>query len=261
MACDCLSKNSVTRRLFLVGVRGRGVGCGWMPLMGSCTRSVTGCGSRCSRIPVLARVSMRLSWIGIRVILSLFRSGWVSVRRRMRSVRSVMLVVVRLVGVSVSRSAGTEPVLLCAVVGEPGGGVAMCPDLRDPLPSATYTVDGKFHYTTDEWGRTVRLQVDRLDVVPEDARYRYESAQKRIGHYGDGLGGGYDGGHLAGAEYGGPPEDINVWLLEERNRGIGDTYAESFKALEDANSEESRRLPQYRHPHRVRWPGPPPRIL
>ncbi|WP_420809333.1 DNA/RNA non-specific endonuclease [Actinomyces procaprae] len=131
----------------------------------------------------------------------------------------------------------------------------MNPDLRDPLPSATYTVDGKFDYTTDEWGRTVRLQVDRLDWVPEDARYRSESAQKRIGHYGDGLGGGYAGGHLAGAEYGGRPEDINVWpMLKERNRGIGDTYAESFKALEDANSEESRRLPQYRHPYRVRRP-------
>ncbi|WP_128683180.1 DNA/RNA non-specific endonuclease [Actinomyces qiguomingii] len=110
----------------------------------------------------------------------------------------------------------------------------MNPDLKDPLPNATYTVDGKFHYTTDEWGRTVRFQVDRLDVVPEGERYRSESAQKRIGHYGDGLGGGYQGGHMAGAEYGGPPEDINVVpMLKERNRGIGNTYAESFKALED----------------------------
>ncbi|WP_168708176.1 DNA/RNA non-specific endonuclease [Actinomyces procaprae] len=130
------------------------------------------------------------------------------------------------------------------------------PDLKDPLPNATYTVDGKFHYTTDEWGRTVRLQVDRLDWVPEDARYRSESAQKRIGHYGDGLGGGYDGGHLAGAEYGGPPEDINVWpMLKERNRGIGDTYAESFKALED---EIAKNPDAYRNIDiRIEYDGPP----
>jgi len=30
------------------------------------------------------------------------------------------------------------------------------PDLRIPLPNATYTVDGRFHYTTDGWARTVR---------------------------------------------------------------------------------------------------------
>ena len=33
------------------------------------------------------------------------------------------------------------------------------PDLRQPYPNATYTVDGKFHYTTDGWARTVRLEV------------------------------------------------------------------------------------------------------
>ncbi|WP_103062878.1 DNA/RNA non-specific endonuclease [Actinomyces qiguomingii] len=132
----------------------------------------------------------------------------------------------------------------------------MCPDLRDPLPNATYAVDRKFHYTTDEWVRTVRLQVDRLDVVPEGERYRSESAQKRIGHYGDGLGGGYDGGHLAGAEYGGPPEDINVVpMLEERNRGISDTYAESFKALED---EIAKNPDAYRNIDiRIEYDGPP----
>ncbi|WP_199176307.1 DNA/RNA non-specific endonuclease, partial [Actinomyces qiguomingii] len=105
----------------------------------------------------------------------------------------------------------------------------MNPDLKDPLPNATYTVDGKFHYTTDEWGRTVRLQVDRLDVVPEGERYRSESAQKRIGHYGDGLGGGYQGGHMAGAEYGGPPEDINVVPMKESVNG---NHPGSFYELE-----------------------------
>ncbi|RAX22465.1 DNA/RNA non-specific endonuclease [Actinomyces sp. Z3] len=105
----------------------------------------------------------------------------------------------------------------------------MNPDLKDPLPNATYTVDGKFHYTTDEWGRTVRLQVDRLDVVDKDLRYRSESAQERIGHYGDGLGGGYQGGHLAGVEYGGPPEDINVVPMAESKNG---NHPGSFYELE-----------------------------
>ncbi|WP_128683183.1 DNA/RNA non-specific endonuclease [Actinomyces qiguomingii] len=105
----------------------------------------------------------------------------------------------------------------------------MNPDLKDPLPNATYTVDGKFHYTTDEWGRTVRLQEDRLDLVDKDLRYRSDSAQKRIGHYGDGLGGGYQGGHMAGAEYGGPPEDINVVPMAESVNG---NHPGSFYELE-----------------------------
>ncbi|MDU0348896.1 DNA/RNA non-specific endonuclease [Actinomyces sp. MRS3W] len=110
----------------------------------------------------------------------------------------------------------------------------MNPDLKDPLPNATYTVDGKFHYTTDDWGRTVRIQVDRLDVVDEASRYRSESVQDRVGGYGDAVGGGYDGGHLAGSKFAGPPEDINVLpMLEDLNRGTNGTYMESFKKLED----------------------------
>ena len=38
------------------------------------------------------------------------------------------------------------------------------PDVRNPLPNATYTVDGRFHYTTDGWARTVRLEVGLLGV-------------------------------------------------------------------------------------------------
>ncbi|WP_187271351.1 DNA/RNA non-specific endonuclease [Actinomyces ruminicola] len=163
-----------------------------------------------------------------------------------------MLVGVRLVVGSVSRSAATEPVLLCVVVGEPGGGVAMCPDLRDPLPCATYTVDGKFHYTTDEWGRTVRLQVDRLDVVDPDATYESKAVQRRIGHYGDGLGGGFQGGHLGGKRFGGPPEDINVVPMRESVNG---NHPGSFYELEQKiadNPGDYRSLDI-----RIEYDGPP----
>ncbi|WP_128683186.1 DNA/RNA non-specific endonuclease [Actinomyces qiguomingii] len=95
----------------------------------------------------------------------------------------------------------------------------MNPDLKDPLPNATYTVDGKFHYTTDEWGSTVRLQVDRMDVVDSDATYESKAVQRRIGHYGDGLGGGFEGGHLTGKRFGDPPEDINVVPVKESVNG------------------------------------------
>ncbi|WP_136194054.1 DNA/RNA non-specific endonuclease [Actinomyces procaprae] len=105
----------------------------------------------------------------------------------------------------------------------------MNPDLRDPLPNATYTVDGKFHYTTDEWGRTVRLQVDRLDVVDADAAHESKAVQRRVGHYGDGLGGGFQGGHLGGKRFGGPPEDINVVPMAESKNG---NHPGSFYELE-----------------------------
>jgi len=105
----------------------------------------------------------------------------------------------------------------------------MNPDLKDPLPSATYTVDGKFHYTTDEWGRTVRLQVDRMDVVDPDATYESKAVQRRIGHYGDGLGGGFQGGHLGGKRFGAPPEDINVVPMAESKNG---NHPGSFYELE-----------------------------
>ncbi|WP_136312971.1 DNA/RNA non-specific endonuclease [Actinomyces procaprae] len=105
----------------------------------------------------------------------------------------------------------------------------MNPDLKDPLPNATYTVDGKFHYTTDEWGRTVRLQVDRMDVADPDATYESKAVQRRVGHYGDGLGGGFQGGHLGGKRFGAPPEDINVVPMAESKNG---NHPGSFYELE-----------------------------
>ncbi|MBW3068213.1 hypothetical protein GZ998_01590 [Actinomyces sp. 594] len=128
----------------------------------------------------------------------------------------------------------------------------MNPDLRDPLPNATYTVDGKFHYTTDDWGRTVRLQVDRLDVVDADATYESKAVQRRIGHYGDGLGGGFQGGHLGGKRFGAPPEDINVVPMKESVNG---NHPGSFYELEQRIADNPG---NYRNIDiRIEYDGPP----
>ena len=104
---------------------------------------------------------------------------------------------------------------------------AMNPDLRDPLANATYTVDGDFHYTTDEWGRTKRLEIDSLENVSEYMTYRSNKLQAGIGKLG---GSGYQGGHLGGSRFGGGPEEINVWPMRER---INANHPNSFYRLED----------------------------
>lgn len=78
-------------------------------------------------------------------------------------------------------------------------------DLNDPLPNVTYTVDGTFHYTTDGAGRTVLVEADGFEVA--QWRRRSKSMQSQIGNLG---GEDFHGGHLAGHDFGGPPEAINV---------------------------------------------------
>lgn len=110
-------------------------------------------------------------------------------------------------------------------------------DLNHPLPNATYTVDGRFHYTTDECARTVRCQVDRLELA-EDGGVRKLHIQNMVGHYGDDLPGTYEGGHLIATQYGGPPESINIVpQLEDVNRGSATANGGqgSFKTFETAN--------------------------
>ena len=97
------------------------------------------------------------------------------------------------------------------------------PDVRNPLPNATYTVDGRFHYTTDGWARTVRLEVDRFDIVGDAFRSRVGRIQSKVNKYGSDLVAGtnkkYEGGHIVGHQFGGPPEEINtVAMLEEVNQ-------------------------------------------
>ena len=112
------------------------------------------------------------------------------------------------------------------------------PDLRNPLPNATYTVDGRFHYTTDGWARTVRLEVDRFDIVGEAFRSRSGHIQSKVNKYGSDLVAGtnrkYEGGHIVGDQFGGPPEEINtVAMLEEVNQYRVDSDMESFKLFEE----------------------------
>ena len=89
----------------------------------------------------------------------------------------------------------------------------LVPDLRNPLPNATYTVDGRFHYTTDGWARTVRLEVDRLDKIGEAFRSRSGYIQSKVNKYGSELAADidqrYEGGHIVGHQFGGPPEEVN----------------------------------------------------
>ena len=59
--------------------------------------------------------------------------------------------------------------------------------MRNPLPNATYTVDGRFHYTTDGWARTVRLEVDRLDKIGDAFRSRSGYIQSKVNKYGSEL--------------------------------------------------------------------------
>ena len=111
------------------------------------------------------------------------------------------------------------------------------PDLRNPLPNATYTVDGRFHYTTDGWARTVRLEVDRLDKVGEAFRSRSGYIQSRVNKYGSDLTAQhhrkYEGGHIVGHQFGGPPEEINmVAMLEEVNKNPSHSTMESYKNFE-----------------------------
>ena len=111
------------------------------------------------------------------------------------------------------------------------------PDVRNPLPNATYTVDGRFHYTTDGWARTVRLEVDRLDKVGEAFRSRSSYIQSKVNKYGSELAADidqrYEGGHIVGDQFGGPPEEINtVAMLEEVNQTRVGKESNSYLLLE-----------------------------
>lgn len=94
-------------------------------------------------------------------------------------------------------------------------------DLQKPLPNATYSVDGMFHYTTDDWSRTVRVEVDNLYKVDEGERLRNDRLQSMAAKIGKRAYPKipYDGGHLAASEFAGIPERINVVpMLEEVNQ-------------------------------------------
>ena len=124
------------------------------------------------------------------------------------------------------------------------------PDLRQPYPNATYTVDGRFHYTTDAWPRTLLLEVDMLGDVAERFRCRSDSVQGHFKDYGKELASEYDttynGGHVAGARSGGPSEEINtIAMLEEVNQYRVDSKLKSYYKFEEkvaANPENFKKL-------------------
>lgn len=98
------------------------------------------------------------------------------------------------------------------------------PGLRNPLSNATYTVDGRFHYTTDAWFRTVRLEVDMLGDVAERFRSRSDTVQGHVKDYGNELASKYDtkfnGGHIVGARSGGPRRRSTWWRCLRRSTRI-----------------------------------------
>ncbi|WP_067561563.1 WXG100-like domain-containing protein [Nocardia acidivorans] len=125
------------------------------------------------------------------------------------------------------------------------------PDLKRPFPEASYSVDERFHYTTDAQGRVVLAQ-GKLDLFGSDEGRRGPD-QTPIGHVGGREYAAinkdivdqftaqfgrtpslsevilyaavtFDGGHLFGTEFGGPGEAINmVPMLASLNQDPGET--------------------------------------
>lgn len=110
-------------------------------------------------------------------------------------------------------------------------------DLQNPLPNATYSVDGKFHYVTDEHARTSRMEVDGhmepLDKDNGEKGVRSAHTQRKVKALGDDLPGEHNGGHGAGTQFHGPPEKINVVaMLKEVNQNFPNSNFESYLELE-----------------------------
>lgn len=108
-------------------------------------------------------------------------------------------------------------------------------DLQNPLPNATYSVDGKFHYVTDEHARTTRMEVDgHMEPLAEGEKgVRSAHTQSKVKALGDDLPGEHNGGHGAGTQFHGPPEKINVVaMLKEVNQNFPDSGFNSYLKLE-----------------------------
>ena len=83
----------------------------------------------------------------------------------------------------------------------------------------------------------MRLEVDRLDKVGEAFRSRSNYIQSRVNKYGSELAADidqrYEGGHIVGDQFGGPPEEINmVAMLKEVNQNPRHNTMESYKKFE-----------------------------
>ena len=83
----------------------------------------------------------------------------------------------------------------------------------------------------------MRLEVDRLDKVGEAFRSRSSYIQSKVNKYGSELAADidqrYEGGHIVGDQFGGPPEEINmVAMLEEVNQTRVGKESNSYLILE-----------------------------
>lgn len=95
------------------------------------------------------------------------------------------------------------------------------PELNNPGPNMTYSIDDHITATTDDLGRTSNLRADNLEFLAKDLAdlRRHGANQSSMGKLG---GEGYDGGHLLAAMFGGPGEKINVIpQLRMQNRNFG----------------------------------------
>ena len=96
----------------------------------------------------------------------------------------------------------------------------------------------------------MRLEVDGLYEVKPEYRGRSEAVQSKVNKYAKDLaaenGKNYEGGHMAGDRFGGPPEEINmVAMLEEVNQYRVDSRLKSYYKFEQeiaASPENYRNL-------------------
>ncbi len=77
-------------------------------------------------------------------------------------------------------------------------------EMRAKLPPGRHTMPDGSVVTIDAHGRTVRIEVDRLDTANPAKRTKLETS---VGHVG---GPGFEGGHLYGRQFGGASEIQNL---------------------------------------------------
>nr|WP_281245136.1 DUF637 domain-containing protein [Xenorhabdus koppenhoeferi] len=100
--------------------------------------------------------------------------------------------------------------------------------MNNPVPNATYHVDGNKTYRTDALSRPVSVEAS-LTLSSNDRNY-YQ--QRRVGHQGNA---GDDGGHLIGTIFNGPGEKLNMVPMESSLnrygawRNMERTWADALK--------------------------------
>ena len=98
-------------------------------------------------------------------------------------------------------------------------------ELRSPSPSSTYVVDGKFAYVTDESGRVTQAGARLEGTIDSGENYlrRNENYQSTAG--GPDRLSDDQGGHIFGAQFGGPGDSINLVAMSRRLNQPGGAYS------------------------------------